>query len=66
MELANGCVADDAAGFEPVSNPNSLLSAILQGNFREMAGFAEFLSSVAQHFQCVTTKFPTHRSREIF
>src|SRR5450631_1299501 len=49
-----------AVGYEPVSTWNSLLSTVLQGNFRKMRGFAEFWSSIVLQFQSVTAKFPVH------
>src|ERR1700712_5702065 len=51
---------------EPVSTLNSQLSAVLQGNFRKMTGFAKSWSSIVLQFQSVTAKFPGYGSREFF
>ena len=55
-----------AVRYEPVSTPNSLIRAVLQGIFRKIRGFAQQRFSVAQLFQRLGWKFPGEASREFF
>ena len=59
-------LADDAVGFEPVSQPNSLQTGKLTGNFGVLPPLPRFLRPVIEQIQMLPAKFPTQWNREIF
>jgi hypothetical protein len=62
--FAQDCVVVDASLPQPVSNPNSLLTGKITGNFSICGPFGRFSPLIGEQIHVVTTKFPTQRNRE--
>ena len=55
-----------AVGYEPVSSPNSLIRAVLQGNFAKNCLFRQSCPDFSSDDQRLSGKFPTLANREFF
>ena len=66
MNREPDCVADDAVRCQPVSNPNSLLTGKLTGNFVSFGLLSRFWCPDGERIQWLADKFPTQRNREFF
>jgi hypothetical protein len=52
--------------YEPVSDCNSLIRAVLQGIFRKTPTFAQKCLLIAQPFQTLLDEIPREASKEFF
>ncbi len=62
----NDFMVEDAVRIGPVSNPNSLLTGKLIGNFAKFRPPPRFFCPVTAQNQSLADKFPKHCNREIF
>jgi hypothetical protein len=64
--FASDCVVVDAVRCEPVSNPNSLITGKLTGNFAKFSPMRRFPFPIGTQIQKLTAEFPARLNGEFF